>query len=375
MKWDVICFSHLRWNFVYQRPQHLMSRIAGTHRVFFVEEPIFGDRAHLEIQKRHENLWVIIPHLPHGSGEEAAREYQVGFLSQLLQTMEVEHYITWYYSPMALPIGEYLQPLAIVYDCMDELSAFKFAPAVLKSLELQLMEKADVVFTGGHSLYEAKKAYHSNIHPFPSSIDFNHFSKARKTLNEPDDQKAIPHPRIGFCGVIDERMDMELVGEIAQKRKDWHIVMIGPVVKIDVNSLPRFDNIHYLGMKDYESLPAYFSGWDVAIMPFAINEATRFISPTKTPEYLAAGRPVISTPIHDVVRHYSSVVNFGSTSWDFISAAERTLDHGNVSLRRVDEILSENSWDRTWRKMEKIIRKAVNHSKINDTIKTNEAYV
>ncbi len=372
MTWDVICFSHLRWNFVYQRPQHLMSRVARKHRVFFVEEPILGDRVNLEIHERQNNLWVITPHLPHEMSEEDRRDHQVDFLSQIMKTMEIDQYITWFYSPMALAIGEQLSPLAIVYDCMDELSAFKFAPPALRSLEFQLMDMADVVFTGGHSLYEAKKAYHSNIHSFPSSIDFDHFFKARSAMDEPEDQNAIPQPRIGFCGVIDERMDLELVREIAERRQNWHIVMIGPVAKIDPNSLPLLDNIHYLGMKQYESLPNYFAGWDVAIMPFAISEATRFISPTKTPEYLAAGLPVVSTPIHDVVRQYSSVVSFGCTSGDFISAVERNLDHGNVSLRRVDEILSENSWDRTWRKMEKIIHKAVDRSNLRPTIKSSD---
>lgn len=375
MKWDVLCFSHLRWNFVYQRPQHLMSRFAGTHRVFFVEEPILSDQLYLEIQERQRNLWVIVPHLPLQMSEEEKRDQQVEFLSQVMKTMEVNHYISWYYSPMAVAVGEHLRPLATVYDCMDELAAFKFAPEALKSLELKLMQRADVVFTGGHSLYEAKKPVHSNIHPFPSSIDFDHFSKARQPIEEPEDQKAIPHPRFGFCGVIDERMDIELVREVAQKRRDWHIVMIGPVAKIDPDSLPRFANIHYLGMKEYEDLPAYFSGWEVAIMPFAINDATRFISPTKTPEYLAAGCPVISTPIHDVVRQYSSVVNFGTSSGDFVSAGQRLLDHGKISLKRVDEILSKSSWDRTWNEMEKIILKAVEDSRFNDTIKSIETYV
>lgn len=373
MNWDVICFSHLRWDFVYQRPQHLMSRIAKTHRVFFVEEPIFGDQIYLDIQQRDENLWVIVPHLSHEMDEERKRSCQQEFLLKLVNTMAVENYITWYYTPMALPLGEYLSPLSTVYDCMDELAAFKFAPIVLKTLEQQLLQKADVVFTGGYSLYEAKRDQHLNIHPFPSSIDFDHFSKARRPVDEPADQASIPHPRIGFCGVIDERMDIELIGDIARKRKDWNIVMIGPVVKIDENSLPRLDNIHYLGMKKYEDLPTYFSGWDMAIMPFAINESTRFISPTKTPEYLAAGRPVISTPIHDVVRHYSSVVNIASTSADFVSAGERILEHGNVCLKRVDEILAETSWDRTWKKMEKIITKAVEHS--IETLKNRKTYV
>jgi glycosyltransferase involved in cell wall biosynthesis len=375
MNWDVVCFSHLRWDFVYQRPQHLMSRAAKTHRVFFVEEPIVDDQVHLEIQQREENLWVVIPHLSHAMDAERRRAHQRECISNLLSTMRVEHYVAWYYTPMALSIGDHLSPLATVYDCMDELSAFKFAPAELKTLEQQLLQRSDVVFTGGYSLYEAKKDQHSNIHPFPSSIDFDHFSKARRGLPEPGDQAGIPHPRIGFCGVIDERMDIQLIGEIAARRKDWHFVMIGPVVKIDVNSLPRLDNIYYLGMKRYEELPDYFSGWDIAIMPFAINESTRYISPTKTPEYLAAGRPVISTPIHDVVRNYGSVVNIASSSADFVSAADKILDRGDICLKKIDELLSENSWDQTWNKMEKIINKSTTHLITNGTLKTQKTYV
>lgn len=375
MNWDVICFSHLRWDFVYQRPQHLMSRAARIHRVFFVEEPIVDNQVGLEIHQRQENLWVIVPHLSHEMDEASKLNHQRESLAKLLTTMNVEDYIAWYYTPMALPIGQHLSPLATVYDCMDELSAFKFAPPELKTMEQQLLQKSDVVFTGGYSLYEAKKDHHSNIYAFPSSIDFDHFSKARRALDEPADQASIPHPRIGFCGVIDERMDVQLVGEIARKRKDWHIVMIGPVVKIDVGTLPRLDNIHYLGMKRYEELPDYFSGWDMAIMPFAINESTRFISPTKTPEYLAAGRPVISTPIHDVVRHYGSVVNIASTSADFVSAGEKIIAHGNICLEKIDEILSENSWERTWKKMEKIVSNAVENFITNRTLKDRKTYV
>jgi glycosyltransferase involved in cell wall biosynthesis len=375
MNWDVVCFSHLRWDFVYQRPQHLMGRAAKTHRVFFVEEPIVDDQVHLEIQQREENLWVVIPHLSHDMDEERRRNHQQECISHLLSTMRVEHYITWYYTPMALPLGDHLSPQATIFDCMDELSAFKFAPAELRTLEQRLLQKADVVFTGGYSLYEAKKDHHANIYPFPSSIDFDHFSKARVISAEPGDQSNIPHPRLGFCGVIDERMDIQLVGEIASRKKDWHFVMIGPVVKIDRDTLPRLDNIHYLGMKNYSELPDYFSGWDIAIMPFAINESTRYISPTKTPEYLAAGRPVISTPIRDVVRHYGSVVEIASNSDEFISAGERILTDQVSNFEKVDQILAENSWDQTWKKMEKIINKSTQQFINNGALKNRKTYV
>jgi glycosyltransferase involved in cell wall biosynthesis len=372
---DLICFSHLRWNFVYQRPQHLMSRIAKTRRVFFIEEPMFDDGVEFEIQQQGENLWVIVPHLPPGIDEKSIRTHQRAFLSRLLITMEIQHYATWYYTPMALPGSDHLQPMVTVYDCMDELSGFKFAPTVLVSLEKQLMKKADVVFTGGYSLYEAKKDQHKNIYPFPSSIDFEHFSQARTISEEPPDQLAIPHPRFGFYGVIDERLSLSLIEDIARQRKDWHFILIGPVAKIEEADLPKLENIHYLGMKNYQQLPAYLSGWDVAIMPFAMNEATRFISPTKTPEYLAGGKPVISTPILDVVRHYSSVVSFITTSEEFIAVAENDIVQDEKWLTQVDKILSENSWDRTWNRMNEIIEKTLKYSANKVRTKNRDTYV
>lgn len=356
---DWICFSHLRWNFVYQRPQHLMSRMCKSHRVFFIEEPLFGDGLYYDIQQQSDTLWVIVPHLVREMNEESVHSHLREFLSRLLVNMNIKRYASWYYTPMALLFSDHLTPFVTIYDCMDELSGFKFAPQVLKDLEKELLRRADVVFTGGHSLYEAKRSQHDNIHAFPSSIDFGHFFQARNLNEDPEDQKMIPHPRFGFYGVIDERMNIQMVKEVAVRKKDWHFILIGPVVKISEDSLPRFDNIHYLGMKRYQQLPSYLGGWDVAIMPFALNEATRFISPTKTPEYLAGGKPVISTPILDVMRQYCTVVNFAATSDDFILVAENDIVPDEMWLKKVDDILSENSWDETWSRMYKIILQAI----------------
>ena len=317
---------------------------------------------HFEIRQQSQNLWVIVPHLPAGMDEESIHTHQRAFLSRLLVTMKIERYCTWYYTPMALKISDHLRPAITVYDCMDELSAFKFAPPDLAHLERQLMKRANVVFTGGYRLFEAKKNQHPNIHPFPSSIDFEHFFQARKISEDPQDQALIPHPRFGFHGVIDERLDLSLIKEIALSKKDWHFILIGPVVKISEDDLPRLENIHYLGMKNYQELPNYLAGWDVAIMPFSLNESTRFISPTKTPEYLAGGKPVISTCILDVVRHYSSVVNFISTAGEFIACAENDILPNEEWLAKVDKILSENSWDRTWKRMNEIIEKTINYT-------------
>jgi UDP-galactopyranose mutase len=319
--------------------------------------------AQVDIANRGENLFVVTPRLPKGLSEREVNLVQKSLLDELMAARGVRNYILWYYTPMALAFTNHLKPLAVVYDCMDELSAFRGAPLALREREALLFDLADVVFTGGQSLYEAKREQHTNIHPFPSSIDAAHFAQARDSQIDPADQVAIPHPRLGFFGVIDERMDLELVAQIAEARRDWQLIMIGPVVKIDPADLPRRPNIHYLGGKSYKELPSYIAGWDVALMPFALNESTRFISPTKTPEYLAAGKPVVSTSIRDVVRPYGemNLVSIADTVDEFVAAAEASLKRKSDAtwLKRVDSFLSETSWDQSWSRMCRLIDSAI----------------
>ena len=367
---DVVCLSHLRWDFVYQRPQHLMSRFARDHRVFFFEEPEHHDSpARLDISERPGGVRVAVPRLPHGLSAEQAEAAQRDLLQGMLADHGIADYILWYYTPMALGFSGGLAPAAVVYDCMDELSLFRGAPPALLDRERRLLELADLVFTGGQSLYEAKRERHSAVHAFPSSIDAEHFGRARRpAAAEPADQAAIPHPRLGYVGVIDERIDLDLLAAAAEARPDWQWVMIGPVVKIDPESLPRRSNLHYLGMKSYDELPSYLAGWDVALMPFARNESTRFISPTKTPEYLAGGRPVVSTPIRDVVRPYGELelVEIAEDPESFVAAAERAMTRQGEGapgraewLRRVDDFIARGSWSRTFRQMSDLIEGAV----------------
>lgn len=366
---DLVCFSHLRWDFVYQRPQHLLSRCAKDRRVFFVEEPIFEftDSWRLDIKERECGVWTVVPYLPDLINEEFAVVVQQSLMTELFAQYAISDPILWYYTPMALPFTSHISGRAIVYDCMDELSAFKGASPVLRDLELQLFERADVVFTGGHSLYEVKRHQHPNVHAFPSSIEAEHFAQARKIDQDPADQACISHPRIGFYGVIDERMDLELLDGMAQARPDWNFMIIGPVVKIDPDTLPRHPNLHYLGGKSYVELPHYLAGWDVAMLPFACNESTRFISPTKTPEYLAAGKPVVSTSIRDVVNPYGEqgYVQIADTVEEFVAAIDHCLTvikQDQNWQQRVDSFLSQNSWDKTWNQMhsqiEAVMKKA-----------------
>ena len=363
---DIICLSHLRWDFVYQRPQHLLSRCAREQRVFFVEEPIFGaSNPYLDLSRRDKNLWVVVPQLPHGLTEAEVIALQQSLLiDHLFLENTITDYILWYYTPMAMPFTRHLEPVAIIYDCMDELSSFKNAPYALKQYEAELFERADLVLTGGFSLYEAKQHLHPNVHPFPSSIDVSHFGKARRVIETSWDQVAIPRPRLGFCGVIDERMNLDLLAGVADARPEWQLVLVGPVVKIDPEELPYRENIHYLGGKSYQELPAYLSGWDIAMLPFAHNESTKYISPTKTPEYLAAGLPTVSTSIQDVVRPWGrqKLVQIADTTDEFIGAIEYLMGPTfNYSkwLRRVDEALSFNSWDRTWARVMNLLNATV----------------
>lgn len=366
---DLVCFSHLRWDFVYQRPQHLLSRCARTRRVFFIEEPVFAHSSmRLEVRETDSGVYVVVPHLPDGLRSEIAITAVMKEMTyRLFLEQAIDEYVFWYYTPMALRFTSHFSPIATVYDCMDELSAFKGAHSSLPELEKELFRRADLVFTGGQSLYEAKRNQHRAVYAFPSSIDAAHFGKARTTKADPPDQADIPHPRLGFFGVIDERFDRELLDQIAAKRPDWNFVMIGPVVKIDPETLPKHKNIHYLGAKKYEELPAYLAGWDIALLLFARNESTQFISPTKTPEYLAAGKPVVSTSIRDVVRPYGELklVEIADTPDEFIDAAEKLLTQLDQKewLTRVDTYVGNLSWDKSWKQMWDLIDAVVDRKK------------
>jgi len=361
----LLCFSHLRWNFVFQRPQQLMSRFAREMDVIFWEEPVEIDSREtpfLQVREAEDapGVRVVVPHLPSGMPEEAREATLTRLLEAHIASIRGP-LVAWYYTPMMLPFSRAIDADVTVYDAMDELSKFKFAPERLLDLEQELIDRADIVFTGGLSLYEAKKDRHERVHCFPSSVDRAHFCKARARLFDPADQEDLPRPRLGFYGVIDERFDAALLDAAAAMRPDWSFVMVGPVVKISEDDLPKRPNIHYLGGKTYAQLPAYLSGWDVALMPFAMNESTLFISPTKTPEYLAGGRPVVSTPIRDVVRHYGQLqgVKIASTPEAFVEACEQALDLArhpeNGWLAEADLMLSATSWDTTQARMAALI--------------------
>jgi hypothetical protein len=360
---DVICFSHLRWNFVFQRPQHLLTRCAREARVFFIEEPVYGSgRPRLDLTPDASGVTVAVPHLPDAVVADGIPALLRQMLDDLVRDHHIQAAVRWYYTPMALEYSKHLAAAAVVYDCMDELSGFAGAPSGLVAAERALFASADVVFTGGHALFEAKCRLHPNIHAVPSSVEVTHFGQARGAVPVPPDQASIPSPRAGFFGVIDERLDTALLQAAADLRPEWQFVMVGPVVKIDQAVLPTARNLHYLGPKSYADLPRYIAGWDVALLPFARNAATRFISPTKTPEYLAAGRAVVSTSIRDVVRPYGDLglARIADDPAAFVAAMDEALRDDPVArTTAADAFLAHTSWDATWAAMRARILEAV----------------
>jgi UDP-galactopyranose mutase len=356
----IVVFCHLRWDFVYQRPQQLLTRLARHYRILFVEEPVFDDAApFMEQTSQAPNVTVCRAHTPILAG--GFHDDQIPLLQPLLADLVPpgEQPIAWFYTPMALPLLQQLQASLVVYDCMDELAAFKNPPKQLLQRESALLNLADLVFAGGPSLYEAKRERHANAHCFPSSVDVGHFGQALARETSHPAQQHIAHPRLGFYGVIDERFDATLTAALADAHPEWQIVLVGPVLKVDPGSLPGRPNIHYLGQQPYQALPQLLAGWDVCLLPFALNEATRFISPTKVLEYMAAELPSVSTPIADVVEPYGHVVAIADGAAEFIAACEAalamTLEQREAKRASMRAIVASTSWDVTAAAMRELL--------------------
>jgi len=358
----LIVFCHLRWDFVFQRPQHLLTRLAKFYKVVFVEEPVYEEgEARMVISRPAPNLTVCQPHTPVQA--PGFHDDQIPLLQPLVSALapDGEEVLVWFYTPMALPLLQSLHPSLVIYDCMDELSAFKNPPKQLLQRETALLNIADLVFTGGPSLFEAKRKRHGNAHCFASSVDAVHFEQALDRSNGHPLHTGIPRPRLGFFGVIDERFDAGLIADIADAHPEWQVVLVGPIVKIDPSSLPQRQNVHYLGQQSYKALPQFLAGWDVCLLPFALNEATRFISPTKVLEYMAAELPIVSTAIRDVEEPYGAIVAIGHDHNEFIAHCEAALaqtPEQNAAMgSAMRDIVARTSWDSTADRMHELIDK------------------
>lgn len=357
---DLLVFSHLRWDFIFQRPHHILSRYGKYRRVYYFEEPVFGmtEIPRIHIKETNENVLVVVPHLPSTLVPEKLHAILSELIDELIYEEEIIDFTLWYYSPLALEFSRHLTPKTTIFDCMDELSSVYPNSDRFNALEKELLEKADLVFMGGFTLFESKKHLHKNMHPFPSSIDFHHFSKARQKLIEPDDQIHIPHPRIGFYGLIDQRINLELIHELAKIKPHYQFIVAGPIINIDKSKLPQRNNIHFLEKKDYHVLPLYLAGWDCAMMPYHLNESTQYASPTNTLEFLAAGRPIVSTSLKDVVHPYQKqkLVHIADTPHEFGDSIDFAMKEMKLPewIDRVDHYLKDNNWDNTFSKMSQL---------------------
>lgn len=354
----LIVHCHLRWDFVWQRPQQIFSRLAADHPILFIEEPMHGAaEPGLEITEPYPGIVRMVPRLPHGAAADADGEWRLllplmerALASHALLAKRFNDPVQWFYSPMSAPVllGRF-GARGTVYDCMDELANFRFAPPDITEREQYLMARADVVYTGGYQLYEAKSRHHPNVYFHGCGVDAGHYGRARlASTRVPDTVAFLPGPVFGYFGVIDERLDYELVEALAREFPQGSVVMAGPLAKVSAEELPSLPNIHWLGQQPYEALPALVKGFDVCLMPFALNEATRCINPTKTLEYMAAGKPIVSTAVPDVVRHFTPVVAVAADHDGFLDAAARAAcEPDPVLLREGIAKAMDASWDST----------------------------
>lgn len=371
--YGIVALSHLRWNFVWQRPQQFLSRFAKDQPVLFIEEPDYrlpeGSEPSVEITQPDPNITVVTPALARDlrDTEQSARA-MLHIARKAIQDAGFDRPLLWVYSPTesAWALGE-LDVRGVVYDCMDELSHFLGAPKQLVEDEKRLMEASDVVFCGGHELWLSKSQKHPNCHFFGCGVEYDHFAQAQDSARDiPNDLKNLNAPVVGWFGVVDERMDLDLLAQLAKTRPNYEFVIVGPVVKIDPSTLPKAKNIHWLGGRDYKVLPDYCRAFDVCMMPFAINDATKYINPTKALEYLATGKPVVSTPVADVTRQYSDTISIATTAEDFAGCIDRGLE--SPDRKMIDKgiaLAKENSWERTVANMREIIAESLGQEVTN----------
>jgi UDP-galactopyranose mutase len=363
----LVAFSHLRWQALRQRPQHLMSRLARWWSVVFVEEPVPSSSTWIASRQVEPGVEVLVPHTTAAPG--AVGDEQVRDLRRLLQPRLTRQPIDvcWFFTPMAWPLVDGIDSACVVYDCMDELAAHAGAPRrALRQRERGLLHHADLVLASGPALFDARRRSHPHAYCVPNSVDAAHFAPASLV---PDSscafaaralQDGIAGPRLGYFGVIDDRVDLVLLDRLAAARPDWSLVMVGPVARIEPARLPRRPNIHWLGAQPYEVLPYLLASWDLALLPFARNEATRRVSPTKTLEYLAGEKPVVSTAIADVIGlhgHAIEVVQGGAR--DFVAICERVLgEEARARDRRLQITLATvcmQSWDHSAQSVRELV--------------------
>lgn len=358
----LLCFAPIKWESVFQRPQHLMSYAAKKWRVFYIQEPEFERETtepEMDVKelKKYKNLYVVSPKLPTALSKNDTEKAMLNLLNRLCYEHSIQNYGIWYYTPVSNHYTTDLYPRVVVYDCITPIRTTQ--PA-LTDIENELISQSDLVFTNGKTLFEAKRDWHPQVYNFPSSIDKEHFMQARLELPEPADMEEILYPRLGLYGAIDECFDVELLRALSARRPDWQFVLIGPVVGIDEGALPKAENIHFLGERSYQELPSYISGWNAALMLVSTEKASQTHIPTRTPEYLAAFKPIVSTPVPDIFSPYEEMglVNTASNVFEFETAIEEALSYDKRKewKKTIDDFLKTHSWDVTWQQMRHLIK-------------------
>jgi glycosyltransferase involved in cell wall biosynthesis len=330
----------LRWHGVWQRPNHLLARIARDVPVIVIEEQLVDGRDE-DAVAQHDGVTVVTPHrsaAPHDALDARA-------IATVQALAGERRALVWLYTPMMLALADAFPGAPLVFDKMDELAKFAHADPRIAPREREVLERADLVFSGGRSLFRSVEHRTRSARCYPSGVDVDHFERARSAEPHADLAPYRGGPVFGYVGVIDERIDLDLVDALAAAYPGATVAMVGPVVKIDASVLPCRANIAYLGKRGYDELPALLAAFDVALMPFALNEHTESISPTKTLEYLAAGRPVVSTAVPDVVADHADVVYLARDRDDFVTLVERARCGDAQRERRAAEKTRAATWD------------------------------
>jgi glycosyltransferase involved in cell wall biosynthesis len=375
---DIICFAN-DWAADPLSKKQIMLRLARQHRVLWINS-INNRRPRLArkdfrrtLQKLRdfgqgltqveERIWVLSPLYVPFHRRPLVRSLNRWLLRwQIRRALRQLHFgqpITWTFLPTSADVVRTLGEKLVVYQCVDEYSAFSDAAPEIRSLEEELLVKSDLVLVCSSALLEAKQRFNPRTHLVTHGVDYEHFRRASEDATPvAPELRDIPRPILGFHGLLADWVDLELIAELARKRPDWSIVLIGRV-DTDLTPLRELHNVHLLGHRPYSRLPEYLRGFDVALLPFVCNELTRNANPLKLREYLAAGLPVVAAPLPEIAR-FSGLVSLASTADEYIREITTLLEQGLIgpSRHRSEKVAGE-SWDSKLAEIESLLAPAL----------------
>jgi glycosyltransferase involved in cell wall biosynthesis len=368
---DLIVLSHVRWTDAWQRPHHVVSRLARERRTWFVEGPSPGGHQPPRLVTLADGdvtrAWLEPPPTGEGDGDAAGPETVETYrrlLPGLVGPADGDR-VVWLCTPLALDIAGALDPTVLVYDvAIDELLSLRGVPQGVALAQKEALARADVVFTASPSLHRSViEQGRPDAHLAPGGVDPAHFAAARRPRTDRG------RPVAGYVGPIDERIDVALVAALATALADWEIRIVGPVGGIDPAALPRAANITYPGPVPYAALPEVMADLDVAVMPLAVGAAPRSTNPTTALEHLAAGLPVVTTPVPDVVTQFGTIVDVADDAGAFALACVRALGQSRRRHRnRVAQLLRRHDWDAVTAGMAAVVHDAGTQPSLEDLL-------